>query len=286
MDYLYAICGTAVVWFLCSLVLAVHRPARKPGVFKEKNLFTMVQPALYLLVPVTRWMMWKGYRQWARRRLDAAGLWDAVDVEEFFASRFMLAGLAWVATLAFADGLRFLLVALAFGFPEFWILSIIQARHAEIRRTMPYFVDLLSLCTGAGLDLGSAIDRVVAKAEEGPLFEEFKQSRRDVSLGMSQADSMGSLARRVQMPELTSFVAIIVQAIKMGASVSSILDAQAEKMRLERYEKAERIGTQAQQKILVPLLLLILPAFILLGIVPIIVEMLRPIMAGGLMGGL
>jgi pilus assembly protein TadC len=66
----------------------------------------------------------------------------------------------------------------------------------------------------------------------------------------------------------------------MGANVSDILEAQAEKMRLERFERAERLGTQAQHKILAPLLLLILPAFLLMGILPILIDMIRPIVAG------
>ncbi len=286
IDYIYAICGAVAVWFLCGLLFSMARPARKAKTLKESNLFTLFQPVLFFLAPLTGGIIWPGYRRWINGRITAAGLQEVVLAEELFVSRFLFAALIWLSTLAFPNGLRVLLVLMSLGYPELWIISMVQTRHAEIRRNMPYFVDLLSLCTGAGLDFGSAIDRVLAKAEDGPLMQEFKQARRDVSLGVSQSESLVNLSRRVQMPELTSFVAIMVQALRMGSSISNILDAQAEKMRLERYEKAERIGAQAQQKILIPLLFLILPAFILLGIVPIIIELVQPIINSGLMEGL
>ena len=286
MEFLSAIFGAIAVWLLCRMIFSAPKPVRKSLSMKESNLLTLTKPLLFIAVPLTKWLIWPSYRRWAKGRIDAAGFRDVIDVEEFFAWRVFLIMAAWLVSMALGEGLRALIFLLAFTFPELWIMSMVQQRHAEIRRTMPYFVDLLSLCTGAGLDFGSAIDRVLAKADEGALSVEFKQARRDVSLGVSQSESLVNLSRRVQMPELTSFVAIIVQALRMGASVSNILEAQAEKMRMERYEKAERIGAQAQQKILLPLLLLILPAFILLGIVPIIIELFRPIMAGGLMGGL
>ena len=150
---------------------------------------------------------------------------------------------------------------------------------------MPYVVDLLSLCAGAGLEFGTAIDRVLEKTEAGPLIDELRQSRRDNALGMPQHKALEAMARRVQLPELTSFVAIVVQAMKLGSGVSTILDAQAEKMRLERHEKAERLGATAQQKLLVPLLLFILPAFVILGILPMLINLLGPVLSGGLFGG-
>ncbi|MCE9614474.1 MAG: type II secretion system F family protein [Lentisphaerae bacterium] len=274
----------AVVVFLCVRTILAQPPRKKGDQPENKTLFTYAAPVLRLLVPVVSSLMWPQYRQWLERRLDAAGIKEQLAAEEFFAFRFLAAAVLWFATAPFAPGLRLLALLFALVFPELWLSGIIQDRHAQIRRNLPYFVDILSLCASAGLELGAAIDRVLARIHRSPLTDEFRIARRDVQLGMSQQEALLRLGARVQMPELLSFTAILVQAVRMGASVADILEAQAEKMRLERYEQAERLGTQAQQKLLIPLLLLILPAFVLMGIVPIMIALLKPILEGGGLG--
>lgn len=252
----------------------------------ESNIYTLTRPFLRFLMPLSQLFIWPKYRKWASRKLDAAGLQYMISVDDFFSLRFLLCGMLWAFTPLFTGEIRYLFMAGSLVFPELWLREMINKRHDEIRRTMPYIVDLLSLCTGAGLEFGTAIDRVIEKSENGPLTDELKQVRRDVTLGLPQHKALEEMAHRVQLPELTSFVAIVVQAMKLGSSVSDILDAQAEKMRIERYEKSERLGARAQQKILVPLMLFILPAFVILSVVPLVIEILQPMFGGNMFGGM
>jgi len=130
------------------------------------------------------------------------------------------------------------------------------------------------------LEFGMAIDRVVSRMADGPLKEEWQLMRRDMTLGRSLTDALQVMARRVQMAEMTSFTAVLIQGLEMGSGVAAVLDAQAEKMRLERMEKAERSGAKAQQKILLPLLLLMLPAFACLIFIPFLVSQIRAYWGG------
>jgi len=285
MGILAAICGGCAVFIIAWKSLLIQPTVVERPVPKEKNLLLVLVPVLGVVATLTRGLMWKSFGGWAQRKLDAAGMRAYLTVEELFAAHFVLLAIGWMASSPYPDSFRWLIIGSAIVFPELTIYSLISARHAKIRREMPYFTDMLAMCTGAGLDFGAAIDRVLSRSKDGPLIDEFRTARRDNTLGKSQQDALASMADRVQLPELTSFVAIIVQAMRMGGAVTGILEAQAEKMRIERYEKAERLGTQAQQKIIMPLLLLILPAFVLLGIVPLMFAMARPIFEGGLLSG-
>jgi tight adherence protein C len=280
-----AVLGGIAVFIVAALSLSMRLPPDNRPKPKEKNLLSLLAPALRMISLVTRGLVGPRYRGWARQKLDAAGLSAYVTVEEFFALRFVLLAVVWFATMPHGLSLRIVLLLFATVYPELWVKGAITKRHADIRSALPYFTDLLAMCTGAGLDFGTATERVIERAGKGALVDELTYARRDVALGMSQHDALMAMSARIQMPEMTSFVAILVQAIRMGVTVSEILEAQAGKMRMERYERAERAGTVAQQKILIPLILLILPAFFLLGLMPVIYAMLRPMLEGGLFGG-
>jgi tight adherence protein C len=74
------------------------------------------------------------------------------------------------------------------------------------------------------------------------------------------------------MPEVSSFVSVLVQADALGASIGPVLQAQAERMRTERFQRAEREGAKASQKILFPLVLFIFPSVLIVIIGPVVLN--------------
>jgi tight adherence protein C len=81
------------------------------------------------------------------------------------------------------------------------------------------------------------------------------------------------MSERVDMTEMTSFVATLVSAEAMGASVGPVLRAQSESMRQERLVRAEKAGAQASQKMLFPLVFFIMPAVFLMIFGPVVIQM-------------
>ncbi len=270
----------AVAYGMMSAMSAEPDAARPEG--EQPPLFAALRPAFGLFAAVSKWCLRRSpaFERWIHGNLTAAGFGHVVRADEYMSLRFVLALLLAVAGMPFGTAIHLSLVALGFVFPDLWILGAIQERHAAIRRAMPYVVDLLALCTLAGLEFGSAIDRVLGKIGASPLKEELQLTRRDMALGRSLSGSLQEMARRIRMPEMTSFVAILCQGLDLGAGVAQVLGAQAEKMRLERMEKAERSGAQAQQKILLPLLLLMVPAFACLVFIPLLVSQAKMYLSG------
>jgi len=273
--------GMTAFWVLCDM-----RPPAAAGRSSGPGLFALFRPAFPLVSGLARRLLERAPRgrDWMAARLDAAGYGHCVRPDDYLSLSLLLMLALAVIGLPFRLPVQAGLMVLGLVFPVIWSAGAIQERHAAIRRSMPYVVDLLALCTLAGLEFGSAIDRVLEKIEPGPLGDELKLARRDMALGRSLSGALQAMAKRIRLSEMTSFVAILCQGLDLGAGVAPVLSAQAEKMRLERMEKAERSGAEAQQKILLPLLLLMVPAFACLVFIPLLVSQARSYLAG--FGGL
>ena len=81
------------------------------------------------------------------------------------------------------------------------------------------------------------------------------------------------MAARLDMSEITSFVAVLIDAEASGSSIAQVLKDQSVQMRLERFVRAEKAGARASQLILLPLMLFILPAVFIMVFGPVILQM-------------
>ncbi len=255
------------------------RKASNPLVKLLRPFFTQY------IVPMLRGkVFWDNKRKEFKRKLIAAGLKEELTSDELIAFKLLLilffpivggflkAGefidLAWYSILGSG--------ALGWFYPNFWVGSRIQDRQKKIIRSMPFIVDLLALSTEAGLDFVGAIGKVVDKAKPSPLVEEFGQLLKEIKVGSSRQEALREMAARISMSEINSFVAILISADQMGASIGKILRQQSEQIRNERMVRAEKAGAAAAQKVLLPLVIFILPAVMLMIFGPFALGFLYP----------
>lgn len=209
-----------------------------------------------------------------RRRLELAGNPVRLGAAEFFVLQ-ILAGLAlfglshvlllrapamhrWALSLAIGS--------LGFYYPRIWLNQQIARRKREILKTLPDALDLLVICVEAGLGFDAAMQRV-AERWDNELGRAFARVLHEIALGRARKDALRDMAARVDLPEMTSFVATIIQAEQLGISIAKVLHIQADQMRLRRRQRAEELARQAPIKMLFPLVFLIFPAMfvVLLG---------------------
>ncbi len=237
------------------------------------------------VVPIIRGKsFWENSRKIYRRKLITGGVRDELTPDEFIGYKiFLILFFPLVGGFLVALGLVELdwYVVLGSGvagwfWPDFWINGRIANRQKEVLKAMPFIIDLLALSTEAGLDFIGAIGKVVDKAAPSPLVDEFAQLLREIKVGASRQDAMREMATRVGLMEFNSFIAILISADQMGASIGKILRQQSEQIRVDRMLRAEKAGAAASQKVLVPLVLFILPA--------VIVMIFGPFILGGVGG--
>lgn len=171
----------------------------------------------------------------------------------------------------------FITIAAVVGFlvPDVWLGLKIKKRHLEIRRDLPAVIDLLNLCVGAGLDFMLAVNRVIKDFKKCPLIEELQEVWRETRMGAVRREALQHLSRRVNLPELSSFVRTLLQADRMGSPMDEALKIQAEEIRLRRYLKGEEAALKAPIKLLFPLFIFILPAVLVVVAGPVFLQFMR-----------
>jgi tight adherence protein C len=224
------------------------------------------------------------YRKKIEHLIRVGGLTEELNVDEFiglqillgFAMPVLLLILNFSLDLGFAPILLVGLGLIGFFMPELHCKAAKKQRELSVRIDMPFFIDLLALSVEAGLDFFGGIQKIVDKAEgqKSVLAEEFKIVLKDIKIGSAKADALKQLAARLDMQEMTSFVAVLIDAEASGASISQVLKDQSVQMRLERFIRAEKAGARASQLILLPLMMFILPAVFIMVFGPIAVNMM------------
>jgi tight adherence protein C len=239
-------------------------------------LLRLSRPFILYLLQFTRDLKFAEWRRKRQREIVAAAMTNEISVDELLAYKFFLAIVFFLAMLIYFSGAAwwvFVLVpALGFLYPDRWLRDRKKKRTHDIVRALPDIVDMLALSVEAGLDFVAAVNKVVRKSRSGPLIEELGLVLNEMRLGASRSDAFRNMAFRCDVRELSSFVSILVQADKLGVSIGKVLRAQSDKMRTERFQKAERMGAIASQKILFPLILCIMPAIFIVFFGPLIVR--------------
>jgi tight adherence protein C len=155
-----------------------------------------------------------------------------------------------------------------------WISSKIQRRQKEIRKAMPDALDLLTICVEAGLGFEAAMAKVSEKWDN-ELSLAFARIIQEVQLGKLRRDAMRTMAERVGIPEMTSFVAAIIQSELLGVSMAKVLRIQSEQMRMKRRQRAEEEAHKAPIKMLIPMGLLIFPSLMIVLLAPAALKLMH-----------
>jgi tight adherence protein C len=212
----------------------------------------------------------------ARHSLELAGNPYNLTASQFWAARAVVAvllgfliGLVMVVTKAeWSRLVLFPLLAAALGFflPVIWLSSQISRRKNSIIKSLPDALDLLTVCVEAGLGFDGAMQKVTEKWKDD-LSLAFARVLQEIRLGKSRREALRDMSDRMEVTDVTSFVAAIIQADQLGVSIAKVLRIQSDQMRVRRRQRAEEKAHQAPVKMLFPMVFLIFPSIyvILLG---------------------
>jgi tight adherence protein C len=216
-----------------------------------------------------------------QEKLDLAGNPNNWGPRQFLGIRLLAALL--LGTLGFAGlifarsasfSLRLLLVAAALGLgyylPVLWLGGRISRRKSEITKSLPDALDLLTICVEAGLGFDAAMSKLVEKWDD-ELNRAFARVLQEVQLGKLRREALRDMADRVDVPDVTSFAAAIIQADQLGVSIARVLRIQADQMRIRRRQRAEELARSATIKMLPAIAFLIFPAIFIVLLGPAVI---------------
>jgi len=269
--WLFAAATGFAVFLLLPRATAVRSAPASPVeelLGESAGLAALLRPGYRFLEPLAARLTPEGYLSRVRRFLTTAGIDRILPAEAFVA--FQAAMLVIFCLLGFllqtTTATILLFGVLGLVYPYWWLYDKKTLRQKRITQSMPDTVDMLALSTAAGLDFQAGIKRIrEVNPDPDPFVAELALVHHNVTLGMSMEDALTLLADRVDTQEMHAFSSILVQAQKMGSSISDILKAQAARMRQDRFLSAERAGAVAAQKLLFPMVVFLFP--IIFGVV-------------------
>ncbi len=239
--------------------------------FKDRILIPLVQRLSDIVTKFTPQKQLEA----TRRQLELAG--QTTDPTQFFLQRIALTVILGLAGVyigfgvmggAMPNALLFSAGGFVLGY-NLLPMSLngkIRKRQESVLKALPDALDLLVICVEAGLGLDAAMGKVYEKWDN-ELALAFGRVLREIQLGKLRRDAMRDMALRMDVPDVSSFTAAIIQAEQLGVSMSKILRVQSDQMRVKRRQRAQEKAQQAPVKMMIPMVLLIFPSIwiVLLG---------------------
>lgn len=165
-------------------------------------------------------------------------------------------------------GLLLLLGIVAWtGFPIVWLHRRYQQRRRAVLRSLPDFLDLLTLTVEAGLGFEPAL-RYVGQDFPGPWGDEVRRALDRMSLGIPRTQALREAAQRVDVEEARSFVEALHLAQRLGAPLSRTLRIQSRLLRMRRKQQAQIAAYTAPVRLVPALVFFFLPGLLLIYLVP------------------
>jgi tight adherence protein C len=166
------------------------------------------------------------------------------------------------------------LVAGLIGFilPSAYIKIRRSKNQKKVQGGLPDALDLMLVCSDAGLGLEMSIARV---GEEivltQPLMARLlQQISIELRAGRSKSDALKAFADRAGTPEVISLVRLLIQSDALGTSMATTLRVFAEEMQSRRMLKAEEVAQKISAKLSMVLVACFMPAILIAVIAPII----------------
>jgi tight adherence protein C len=228
--------------------------------------------------------------QETNHKLELAGNPGQIDAATFLAARFVVAVFfgGFLLLISLISPSRWslsmtalvvlLFIVLGFFFPQLWLQSQINRRQEDIRRAMPDALDLVTICVEAGLGFDAAMAKVSEKWSN-QLALAFGRAIREIQLGKLRREALKDMADRIELPEMTSFVAAVIQSEQLGVSMAKVMRIQADQMRVKRRQHAEEKAHKAPVKMILPMGLLIFPSILIILLTPAALQLWDTLLA-------
>jgi tight adherence protein C len=147
-----------------------------------------------------------------------------------------------------------------------WLEQRIKQHQALLTRQLPAFLDLLSMCLCAGLNLQTGVQLVLSFQPKTALGDLWRSWLLQVRSGASRTDAFKKLLARVSAPALRRVCVALIQAEQAGSSMANSLSVHSQQVRKEQLLAAEKQALEAPVKMLLPLVVCFFPStFLVLG---------------------
>jgi tight adherence protein C len=229
---------------------------------RQDLMYRAFHPLMQLLARFNR----VGFREYLPeigREIQAAGLPRFWTAEEYLAKLEIIALLlspAFLYALVEVMGPAGTVMAIVLTIVTGWLLRrrlAARARHRllQIKRRLPFLLDLLTLLMEAGSTFLQALAEAVEQFGDHAVGYEFGRVLSEINMGKGRTGALEAMRDRLSDDEITSIVGSIIQGEELGTPLARLFRTQADVLRIKRTQRAETIAGEAGVKMLLPAVL-------------------------------
>lgn len=167
-------------------------------------------------------------------------------------------------------------VILGFYFPEIIIRNAVSKRQHEIRKSLPDALDLMVICSEAGLSLDATLMRVADELGSAApeISDEYSLTSLELGFLPDRQKALSNLGTRSNLPAMRGMTNTLMQAERYGTPLAHSLRVLSQESRDERMMKAEEKAARLPALLTVPMILFILPPLFIVLIGPAIIDIM------------
>jgi tight adherence protein C len=161
------------------------------------------------------------------------------------------------------------IVFLGYSGPDIYLKNQATKRVAAIRKGLPDALDLMVICSEAGLTIEATFNRVARElgASYPEMSDELTLTAIELGFLSDRRQGLENLSKRVDLQAVRAVVTTLIQTEKYGTPLAASLRVLSAEFRNERMMKAEEKAARLPAIMTIPLILFILPTLfiVLLG---------------------
>jgi len=215
------------------------------------------------------------------QRLDFAGFHSHKSLLYYYAIRMILMILIPISLIISSkififtyseNSFKLIIAGLASGYllPSFILDRLIIKRQKILERSFPDALDMIVICSEAGLSLDAALQKVatILAISHPELAAELGTVVAEMSAGIDRHKALKNLIDRTGIDVIRGFISVLSQSIKFGTSIADTLRIFSDDFRDKRTQSAEAIAAKIGTKLMFPLAVCLLPALMLVILSP------------------
>jgi tight adherence protein C len=162
---------------------------------------------------------------------------------------------------------------LGVALPDVWLTEVSRRRKERIQLALADALDLQVVCVEAGLGLDQSLRRIgqELRGTHPDLSDELQLLGLELNAGKARAEALRNLAKRTEVEDLRSLVAVLIQTDRFGTGIADSLRVFSDSLRTKRRQRAEEFAAKMGVKMIPPLFLFILPATFVVVVGPALI---------------
>lgn len=159
---------------------------------------------------------------------------------------------------------------LGYYLPKYWVTKRQGERQEEMINGFPDSLDMMLVCVEAGQSLDQAIIRVSVELKSGfpALAEEFGMVSHEMKAGKDKTQVLRDMSERCGVPDISSFVTVLIQSQQFGTSIAEALRVFSAEMRDKRVMRAEEKANTLPTKMTLATMMFTVPPLLIILIGP------------------